>query len=309
MLDIQAAYQQTVQFVCSEAGSFLAWDELETAVSYWTKQHQPNPQKIGNDIFPLLTSVALGGTVEGSVPLAAFWLLHIIAARVFDDVQDQEGEAHPWNADSITQALPTGIALLNVADLCLAHLQVDICTWYELFNMLKRATALAAKAQRSPLTPTATIPAYLENSIALTGQIMAVGAWAGGRLQTTDRSTLQALWQYGQNIGLKMAILSDCLDLSPEAPEKLSDLTVAAYKLPVIYVLSLTEHTLHTRLHHLLQDSTPLVGARLANVIGLLEEMEAITWCTKLAAHFQQQAIASLAGLPNEIRQPLQAYV
>lgn len=309
MLDIHLAYQQTLEFVCSEATSFLAWAELETAVSYWAERHQPNPQKICNDIFPLLTSAAVGGTVEKALPLAAFWLLNIIAARVLDDVQDQEGSRHPWNADGLAQALPTGIALLTTADICLAQLRVDSQTWRDLFDTLKRATALAAKAQRYPLTKTTTLSSYLENSIAQTGQIMAVGAWAGGRLQTSDHAILQALWHYGQNIGLKMAILSDCLDLSPQDPGKLSDLTVAVYKLPVIYAVSLTEHRCHSRLRYLLQDPKPLFGARLADVIGLLEEMGAIAWCTNLAIHFQQQATAALVGLPNEIQQQLQAYV
>ena len=307
MLDLRAAYQQTYSFVCSEEMPFLAWPELETAVAYWVEQHCTNPQKIGNDIFPLLSYHALEGCGERAIPLAAYWMLNIIAARVFDDIQDDEGLQNPWNNDGLVQALPTGIALLNVADICLTYLDFPHETVQALIKMLKRVTALAAKAQRTPLTKATTLTEYLENSLALTGEIVAVGAWAGARLQTSDPKILQAFYQYGQNLGMKMAILSDCFDLIPQE-SKLSDLTVATYKLPVIYALSLTQHKKRAELKDLLADEV-LQGTRLQTAITLLEEVGAISWCVQLADHFQQQANESLLDLPSEVRNKLQTYV
>ena len=138
---------------------------------------------------------------------------------------------------------------------------------------------------------------------------MAVGTWTGGRLHTSNSKILCALHQYGRNLGLKMAIIDDCLDLAPEKATKLSDLTVAAYKLPVIYAASLTQHAKHSRLQQLLHTDVPLHGARLNEVIELLEEMGAIAWCLQLAGQFQQQAKAALYELPHDMQQQLHAYV
>lgn len=308
MLDLRAAYQQTYSFVCSDVLPFLAWPELETAVSYWVEQHQISPNKIYNDIFPLLSNSALGGSIEQATPLAAFWLLNIIAARVFDDIQDDEGAHRPWNAAGLAQALPIGIALLNIADICLTHLQVSRETFRELITRLKRIAALAARAQRYPPTKTTTLAQYLENSLALTGEIIAIGAWAGARLQTSDPKMLQAFYQYGQSIGMKMAILSDCHDLSPQEVGKRSDLTVSTYKLPVIYAVSITEHVLQAELKALLQTEDPLTGSRLQKVIHLLEEIGSIAWCNQLAEYFQQLANTSLKELPNDVQKRLHTY-
>ena len=106
-----------------------------------------------------------------------------------------------------------------------------------------------------------------------------------------------------------MAIVNDCLDLAPEKATKLSDLTVAAYKLPVIYAASLTQHVKHSKLQSLLHTDVALQGARLKEVVELLEEMGAIAWCLQLAGQFQQQAKVALDGLPDEIQQQLHAYV
>lgn len=308
MIDLPINYQKVYQFIQSEMVSFLVWPELETAVSYWIARHQDTPRQIAHDLFPLLTCLAIGGKADKAIPLAAFWLLNLITARVFDDIQDGEGKSHPWHEQGITQSLPTGIGLQAVADICLTHLSTDKTAFVEILVALKRATVLAAKAQSYPLTRTSSLEAYFANSLASTGEILAVGAWAGGRLETNRPETLQALHQFGQNVGLKMAILNDCRDLAPIQPDKQSDLATANYKLPILYAVSLEDHTQHTRFGQLLNDDEPLSGRRLQEMVQLLEEMGAIAWCVALADRFGQQALAALEQLPTYTQEQLQAY-
>ncbi|MFQ5419927.1 MAG: polyprenyl synthetase family protein [Anaerolineae bacterium] len=296
------------EFIQAEILSVVDWPELDLSIAAWVNR---NHQSAYIDVWPALTFATTGGDLQAAVPLVALWLLHIMAARVFDDIQDNEGLDNPWQHRGVEQALPTGIALLTLANICLTHLQTDVETFKAVMQALGRAGTLAAKAQSHPPRDWSaqTLEPYFEHLIATTGQVFAAGAWAGARLNTTDENMLDALYQFGLNRGMEMAIISDCADLQPQNPSKLSDLTAGIYKLPVLYAVSLAEHPQQARLMKLLGENASLVGERLTEMIALLDEMGAVAWSLNLAVDFRNRATAALRILPDEVNEALAGYV
>jgi geranylgeranyl pyrophosphate synthase len=305
--------QYTHDFIRTQISPILDWSDFEAAIAHWlNRQDDASPETAYyTDVFPALIYIAVGGDYPKSIPLTAFWLLNILAARVFDDIQDQQGECNPWNQGGLVQSLPTGLALLTAANICFSHLESDIDAFRAIQNAFGRAGALAAKAQR--LTPTTDLSSnsleqYFFHIIGATAEIFATGAWAGGRLKTVDETTLNALREFGYNIGMRIAILSDCFDLQPASLDKPSDLTSGSYRLPVLYAASLTEHPDHPELMELLTKGK-LEGGRYDTAITLLENMEAISWSVQLATEFQNRAIAALNSLPEYTQEALANYV
>ncbi len=305
--------QQTHDFIRSQILPVLDWADFESAVSYWVNRqdNDPSGKACFTDVFPSLIHVALGGDRQETVPLAAFWLLNILAARIFDDIQDHQGKDNPWYSGGVSQALPTGITLLTAANICLGQLQTDIDSLQAVLDAFGRAGALAAKAQSlSPTTDlsSSSLEQYFFHIIGSTAEIFAAGAWAGGRLVHADETTLKALRQFGHNIGMRIAILSDCFDLHPSSPHNPSDLSTGSYRLPVLYAVSLTKHPDHLALMELLTKGK-LDGERLGNTISLLENMGAISWTAQMADEFRQQAFAALEPLPQRTKEVLANYV
>jgi geranylgeranyl pyrophosphate synthase len=295
------------EFIQAEILPVVEWPELELSIETWVSSRQG----VHTDIWPALTYTATGGEIQKGIPLAALWLLQILAARVFDDIQDGEGLENPWQQRGLEQALPTGIALLTAANICLAHLPTDVETFKAVVQALARAGTLAAKAQSRPPRDWSAqaLGPYFEHLIATTGQIFATGAWVGARLNgVTDASTLHALYEFGLNSGMKMAIVSDCADLQPQKIGKLSDLTARVYKLPVLYAMSRTDAPYHDDLLKLLEGDASLTGNRLKEAVSILDEMGAITWSLNIAADFQNRALAALHTLPDEISGVLTSY-
>lgn len=295
------------EFIQAEILPVVNWPELELSIETWSNGRQD----VHTDIWPALTFTATGGAIQKSIPVVAFWLLHILAARVFDDIQDGEGLDSSWQKRGLEQALPTGIALLTAANICLAHLQTDVETFKAAVQALGRASTLAAKAQSCPPRDWSAeaLEPYFEHLIATTGQIFAAGAWVGARLNdVTDASILHALYEFGLNSGMKMAIVNDCADLQPQKAGKLSDLTARIYKLPVLYAMSRTDAPHHDDLLKLLEGGASLTGKRLKEAVSILDGMGAITWSLNIAADFRNRALAALHTLPDEISGVLANY-
>jgi len=306
VVDIHTVRNSIYQYIRHQIFPFLEWQSFEASVSYWI--HDLNTQQAFGVVLPTAVFNAFGDDITHSFPVSAFWTLNTMAARVFDDIQDQQGQNSPWNSQGVGYALTTGIGALTSANICLSQLDADHETVRDILNMFGKIGTLAAKAQSLPPHNQLSLNAYFDFIISVTANAFAAGAWAGGRLKTTDETILDALYQFGHNLGIASAIINDCRDLNPNAPDKKSDLFLNLYTLPVIYALSLTEHPHHADLMKLLSYK-PINSDLVDQVIFLLEEMNAITWCAQMTTVFKQKAYSSLNCLPEKVKQKLIRYV
>ncbi|MBX3060315.1 MAG: polyprenyl synthetase family protein [Anaerolineae bacterium] len=305
---IQDLIHATHQFLETEILPYLEWNELERSIQVWLERHKNYPQHQATDILPTLTCALVNGNYQTATPLSAHWLLYVLAARVFDDIQDGQGGDSPWNQRGLIQSLPIGLALLTAANVCFTFLDhIDQATAYDIQRTLGRTWSLAAKSQSFPPGKSLSLERYFETVIANTAIIFAAGAWSGARLATTNEDALQRVYDYGYNLGIMSAIVSDVNALKSEGGKK-SDIAAGQFNLPVIYGMSLEQHPFHESLAFLLHhdDLTP---HEVAEVVSLLEAMGAVEWSLQLAITYQQKAIAALDPFPAENKEYLLNYV
>ena len=262
------------------------------------------------DTLPALVYGAFGGCVEKVVPMNSGWLLYLIAARVFDDIQDGEGDGRPWNRHGLSHALPVGIGLMSAATVCLSHQTADEDTLRSLYHMFGVAGVEAAQAQWNELDSgvleSDALDAYFTHIIGATAKIFAAGAWAGGCLFGAEEQTLKALYEYGYDVGMKFAILDDCQDLMASEYSS-SDLASGRYRLPVLYAMAQPDHPAQPQLRTLLREANRS-EVTVTAAIDLLDEMGAIAWSLDLAQVYQQKALAALEILPEDVKGMLAAY-
>jgi geranylgeranyl pyrophosphate synthase len=276
----------------------------------WQQRHTRPGATMFTDVLPAVVYHSLGGKSADIWPITGSWLLHLLAARIFDDMQDGEGLARPWMQRGPALALPLGIGILGAASLCLTYLADQGDTFRDILQVLSQTKMQASRAQaREPLRDLSemALEAYFEHIIATTGEVFAAGAWMGGRLYGADESILRALNAFGYNYGLQVAILDDCQDVQAIDGQGDSDLVKGHFRLPLLYAVAQTEHPAQPCLLNLLQN--PLSSTQAMEVVGLLEEMAAIDWSLRAAAVFREKAILALSGIPEPAQSELLAYV
>jgi geranylgeranyl pyrophosphate synthase len=301
MVKPEAVLQQTFTFLETHILPATDWPALTAAVMFRRQQARP-ATAVFTDSLPAVVYQALGGELAAAVPLNACWLLHLLAARIFDDIQDGEGEENPWQQAGTAQAIPIGVALLGAAGASLAHLTTGVEVMADLLHLFGRTTAAAARAQaaesQGSLADTS-LDHYFAHIIGTTAEVFAAGAWAGGRLWGGNTAEMQALYDFGYNLGMRLAILDDCLDIA--------ELSNGRYRLPVLYAVSRQDHP-EGRLLTALLMQPQLTPAQSQQAQALLTEMGAISWSVELAATYQEKALAALAVLAVPAREALIPY-
>lgn len=305
----QEILQLTHTFLKMQVFPALAWPELERSVEHWLSRHD-GVQSMVIDVLPALAYGALGGHPKTALPLNSSWVLYLIAARVFDDVQDNEGEGRPWNEFGLSQALPVGVGLMSAAGVCLSDSSFDGNIARALQHMFSMVGVKAAQAQRYERTDTlynTSLENYFAHIIGTTAQVFALGAQAGGYLYGVEEVWLRALSRYGFNSGMKSAILDDCQDLVGSEYAS-SDLENGRYRLPVLYALAQPDTHLRSCLQAVLKEIAEGKSSA-SEAVELLHRMGAITWCLNLAQVYQQKALDSLTLLPKDTQEVLAEYV
>lgn len=305
----QEILQLTHTFLTTQVFPVLDWPELEQAVDHWIGRHD-GVRSMFVDTLPALVYDALGGYPEKVVPLNSSWLLYLIAARVFDDIQDGEGEGRPWNKFGLSLALPLGIGLMSAGGVCLSHNTFDGETARALQQMFCRVGVGAAQAQQYELIrgrDDDTLENYFSHIIGATAKIFAVGTRAGGYLYGVEGKMLDALSDYGFNVGMKSAIIDDCQDLMASEYSS-SDLVNGRYRLPILYAMAQPDSHRQIQLQALLTEAKHDQTA-VGEAVALLETMGAITWCLNLAQVYRQKALDTVTGFPENVREVLAEYV
>jgi geranylgeranyl pyrophosphate synthase len=299
-------YRAVHNFAAVEIFPAIQWPEIESQLRYWVEAHDRSGNYI--ELLPAYTCEAAGGDVQQAIPLAGFWMLSMLAARILDDIQDGDGEGEPWNQQGPAVALSAAITLLSAAQICLSHIEPrDAQLISDLLARLGSGTALAAKAQTVSNSRLVSTEDYLRRIIATSGLVFSAIAWAGGRLSTTDESLLQRLQAFGYNLGMRDAIRSDCRDLAGRNGRP-GDLRTGTYTLPVVYAASLTDHPSHSELMSLLQVNC-LSADQVESILAILEDVDAVSWSLGMAEEYHRQAVNILDSLPEDRVKGLSIYV
>ena len=300
MQDIASLSMEVYRFLEESVLPALAYPRL-TQLLEKGREQRATPPYIQTDLFPTLACLAVGGTARRAIPLSAAWMLYILAARLFDDLQDGVDSGLAVEG-GVKEAASLGLAVFGAANSALSHLEGDVETLAAVYGAFGSVLALAAQAQQTRgAGGVDSVEAYFHTVAARTGMVFATGAWCGGRLVTDDPELLEALRQYGLNLGMAMQIADDCKDLAT------GDIARRTVTLPILYALSRRDHPSRVRLASLLEQQPD--EACVQEILLILSQMKAVTWSLEVAAAYRQQAISALSPLPEEPRERLVTYI
>jgi geranylgeranyl pyrophosphate synthase len=301
---VKELFESVYDFIESTILPPLHWNKFSDILVDYRHKRTTSPHAYV-DVLPLLTCVAAGGQSKKAVPLAAAWSLYILAARIFDDQQDDEGVEHAWNEGGIKEALPIGLYALGAANASLSHLTAEEGKQAAILSAFGNTLALSAKAQSErPTVDDLTVEWYFQILAAKTGLIFATGSWAGAFIsaESPDPAIVNSLYQYGLNTGMAAQITDDCYDLAD------TDLPNNSLSLPIIYALSQKKHDKYPTLFSSLRELGKKPD-RIKVIMKCLQEMKAVEWSLKVAKIYESQALAALEPLPKEKVYPLIHYV
>jgi geranylgeranyl diphosphate synthase type I len=290
-LQVEQLWEETYGFIEKQILPGLEWPAFQDLLKH-VKERRKEPWFISTDVFPALACQAAGGDPRQAVPLSAAWLLNILAGRIFDDQQDGEGEQQAWLTARAIDSTSVGLFALGAANAALSYLHVERDSLSDIICAFGNIVSLSARAQIDKLDLKGlTLERYLANIAAKTGIVFATGAWTGARTAKNGASelALQALHDYGMNLGMAIQIADDCADLQE------GDLSRQHFTLPVVYALNQIDHPRHPQLISLLEK-------------GAGQEMGALEWAVNVASLYRAKALAALEPLPRENVKELTAY-
>jgi geranylgeranyl pyrophosphate synthase len=299
---IQGLARAIYQYMEQEILPQLGWQEFERLFTDGWRNRYGAPVTY-LDVFPLLAYQAAGGEPDDAIPLAAAWVQFMLSGRIFDDVFDNEGSVGVWHPNGVKQAVAMGLFTVGSANMTLAQLTnreaiVDIT---EAFN---RTLALAARWEAADVVKTPpTLEHYYQTVVAKTGMVFATGAWSAARLAINEPADLrlQTLYECGLQTGMLVQVLDDCTDIA-------IDLVRGQWTLPVLHGLEQRKHPHYTKLKALLNQADMDEGNSLT-IVDILRQMGSIEWSLGIAAVYQQQALATLADIPEIDKELLVSYV
>lgn len=288
----QALHTEIACFINTHILDTLPWDELSDIVAKWLETSKASPAS-ATTLLPIYACRTIGSDPLRAIPLAAYWALALLAARIFDDVQDGELLDRPWNKQGLSHSIPFGAAALAAANLCLTHLDIPSDIHHVIVQRLQTAVMIAARAQ-SIVPRDMQLETYFSNIVGASGLAFGTIAWAGGRLATDDEEALSLVHDISYYVGIRDAVRSDCLDAR-------EDLSRSIFTLPVVYATTLHSHPDHEHLMHLLF-MRELSTVDLDNIMSVLNQMNAFAWCYQVSNRYHDLAVAKLRTLdPTEL--------
>ena len=276
------------------------WPAFETAWEIYRDARIANG-RADIDALPVVACLAASGNVEQVLPTAAAWTLYILAARIFDDVADDEGdESGLFARRNAPSPLSACLFAVSAANASLTHLDESSGS-RDIVATFSHTLALAVKSEHTqPPLSQLSVETYFETIAAKTGIVFATGMWAGSRTAVADKNITDSLHKFGLHLGMMTQILDDCVDLK-------ADLANQVWTLPLIYASSQKQHPAHQQLTSLLAQPAPN-AAWIDEIVSLLDTMNAVPWSLQIAEVHRQEAVSLIEDLPHH-RDLLRHYV
>lgn len=242
-------------------------------------------------------------------------LIHT-ASLVHDDVIDsaslRRGKETVNKRFNDRLAVLLGDLLFAQASICLARIMNPVVVGIY-GQVLGDLCAGEIKQMRSQFMVEVNWEAYITKSIAKTASLFAAGAHAGAILNAAPDENVQALKDYGVNLGICFQIVDDLLDVTGEATElgkqPGSDLRAGVITAPALYILERDDETAR-RLSELIKTRQICTDEGSEEGISLIKAAGGVEATVKLAGHYADLAKQSLGKLaPSDARNSLESLI
>lgn len=297
-----AAEDRVAQFYAMQE-YHLGWRDinLQPALS--------DPGKLLRPQLVLLACQAVGGDTNQALPLAAgIQLLHDFSL-IHDDIEDQSdarrGRITVWKQWGIAQGINAGDGMFTLAHLSLHRLSeagVPAEVVLRVLRQFEETILTICEGQFLDLSFEGNLQITADDYLAMiarkTAALIAASAGLGSIVGGAHDASVQALFSFGQNLGLAFQIQDDVLGIwgEPEQTGKprAADLYRRKVSLPVVYALRHAPRRADLeRIYH----QPELSDADVADVLAVLDEAEARAYTEATAATYHQAAIAALASV------------
>ncbi len=223
----------------------------------WLDEHlQPTESGGGKLVRPmltLLTNRTLGGTDEQALPLAAgIQLLHDFSL-VHDDIEDnsamRRGRPTIWKLWGQAHGINAGDGMFTLAHRALHRLSdvgVPPQRVLRILREFEETILRLCEGQYLDIAAEGSIDisetSYLRLIKGKTAALTAAAAGLGARVASDDDTQIEALWEFGEALGLAFQMQDDLLDIwgDPAVTGKpfAADLLQRKMSLPVIHALA-----------------------------------------------------------------------
>jgi geranylgeranyl pyrophosphate synthase len=245
----------------------LAWPELGNFFDTYNQGRTENG--VRDEIITILTAVAAGGNGRDAIPVASAWILHRIAATIFDDIQDCNEPATVWFGNGKAEAMNVAMAMLTAAQTALTYMKAEARVVQRISLELGLTYAALAHGQtQSYGLEQLAVEKYIQTVFKKAANFLGTGMWAGAYLVSPDSGEAEAFYKYGACVGTMSQIIDDCTDVAEDVVE-------GNFTLPIILALEEQGHAQHTHLVALLSKPI-LTQAKGEEIAKLVREMGGI---------------------------------
>ena len=282
----------------------MGWADEALRPAGGTAGSSGNSGKRIRPILCLLACAAAGGDWRQALPAAAaIEILHNFSL-VHDDIEDdsptRRGRATVWTLWGQPQAINTGDAMFALAHLALARLAdcgVAPATVVRALRRFDETCVALTRGQYADMSfetrDEVTVEEYVAMITGKTAVLVALCAELGALVAAVDDGRVAHFADFGLNLGLAFQAQDDLLGIWGD--EQLigksvsSDITTRKKTLPVLYALARSAPL--RELYAGTDDDAAFVG----RVVPLLEAAGARDYTAERAAHYTNEALASLA--------------
>ena len=309
-ISIQAAMRAAFPAVEARVARFYGMQQYQ--LGWRGEQLEPadvDPGKLLRPQLTLLACHAAGGDPQQALPLAAgIQLIHDFSL-IHDDIEDnsdtRRGRRTLWNIWGLAQGINAGDGLFVVAHLALHRLSaagVPAEIALEVLRRFDQTILTICEGQFLDLSFEGDLRIseadYLDMISRKTAALAAAAAGLGAIVGGADVATAQALFDFGQNLGLAFQVQDDVLGIwgDPAVTGKpaAADLYRRKLSLPVIHALrTAAQSETLARLYS--QDA--ISDTNVAQMLEILAEAGARGYTEGVAARYHQQALAALEAV------------
>lgn len=266
-------------------------DDLRSLLLQLIALARQDDSDVSFTVLPLLLATALSGDHRQALPVAAAWRILHIAAKLIDDVQDNDLPADRRSRLHIGQTLNLATSFSTLASLAFEQLPPDLAGPIRTdFNrtVLQITSGQQADLQWDHSTDLDRVFQIIE---AKTGTCFALATRTAARSCTDDLTLIAPSDRFGYNVGMLIQ-LNDELEGIRQAPGK-SDITSGSCSLPITYALTVASPAERARLAKTLAQAPTSVEAERA-ARAMLTSLGAEAYLMVEIQRFRRQALAVL---------------
>ncbi len=244
-----------------------------------------------------------GGEMEAVLPGAIGMELFALALDIFDDVQDQDNDNMPWRQLPDAQAINLAICLLMLSDEAISTIP-DNRLFRGVATTLHRTGICASNGQFQEFLydgwQQVSFEQYFEMSEQKAGSLTACACRIGAILGGAEETVVNALEQFGRNLGILNQIRNDLNDFLNFFQKK--DFVNNKKTLPYVYLLNTLKEEAAERFKELTQgrgEGAHRFGDKEREYVKHLTAEEGVApYCTVMFEIYCQKAREILEGIP-----------